>query len=377
MLKRYGICFWLMIVLIPSVGCTKATPALIETSLHPSPLATMPPTDITTMLPAIATLSPPTTAPIPTTILPTAISPKNLAVISSENAGQVECLGTLTGHTNRVMTLAFSWDGTYLASSSRDNTIKLWDIWNGKEITAFPLVRGDLNAIAFSPIENLLASSDAIWDVESMEIVYTLGQGRREPGHVAFSPDGSTLAVAIFGEPIILWDIASGQVVRTYEQHADTPEYGIEFSPDGSQIAAGESFGTVRLWDVASGQVVTTFEYSKDDDVHDVAFSPDGHFLASGGTDNTIRVWDLANGQMVQTLRHGNGMYGVTFSPDGSLLASAVCDRSVKLWELATGRLLRSLPHADEMITVAFSPDGTLLASGGYDNLIYLWGVPR
>jgi DNA-binding beta-propeller fold protein YncE len=298
-------------------------------------------------------------------------------VISAETASQVERLSLLSGHTDRVTTLAFSKDSVYLASSSWDGTIKVWDAWNGHEVYTLPMPNADLNAIAFSPTENWLAAPETIWNVESGQAVQTFRRGSQEPGHVAFSPDGSTLAIVNFDQPIKLWDVTSGEVLRTFEHPADSLTFGIEFSADGMLLAAAEPHGTVRLWDVASGQVIGTLEYGNDSDVHDVAFSPDGRYVASAGTDNTVRLWDLASRQLLHTLWHGNGMYGVTFSPDSSLVASAVCDRTVKLWEVASGKLLRTLPHRDELFTVVFSPDGRLLASAGYDDLIYLWGIAR
>jgi len=301
-----------------------------------------------------------------------------LQKISVDTVDQVERLHTLSGHSDRVTALAFSGDGAYVASSGRDGKIKLWDVRSGQEVYTFSMNEVDLNGIAFSPDGRLLASADAIWDAESKQVVHTLERGRNVPGHVAFSPDGSLLAVDLANQAIKLWDVASGQVVRTFEEQADnTLFFSIAFSPDGALLAAGGRDGTVRLWGVESGQIAGILEYGNESHVHDVAFSPDGSVLASGGTDYTVRLWDVASRQAVHTLRHRDGLYGVAFSPDGSLLASAGCDRTVKLWDVASGRLVRSLPHDDEVMAVAFSPDGTLLVSGGYDHQVYLWGVPR
>jgi WD40 repeat protein len=306
---------------------------------------------------------------------PTAAPP---LALSHDTASQVELLHTLDGHSDRIIDLVFSGDGAYVASSSLDRTIKLWDVVNWQEVHTFSMSKVGFNGIALSPDGRLLASADAIWDVESGQVVHTLEEGRDVPGPVAFSPDGATLAIALESRAIKLWDVVSGEVVRTFTEQPDNVTFRIVFSPDGALLAAGVHGGMVRLWDVASGRIAGTLQYGDESgDVHDVAFSPDGSVLASGGTDSTVRLWDVTRGQLLHTLRHGNGLYGVAISPDGSLVASAVCDRTVKLWDVASGRLLRSLPHADEVMSVAFSPDGTLLVSGGYDNKIYLWGVSR
>jgi acetyl esterase/lipase len=298
------------------------------------------------------------------------------AAISVDTADQVERLSTLRGHRDRVNDLAFSGDGAYLASSSLDKTIKLWDVQTWQQVHAFGMNKVGFNGIAFSPDGRLLASADAIWDVESKQVVHTLERGRNVPSPVAFSPDGSTLAVAPESQSIKLWDVASGELLRTFAEQPDDVTFSIALSPDSALLAAGVHGGMVRLWDVASGQITGALEHgSEDDDVHDLAFSPDGSVLASAGNDDTVRLQDVASGQVVRILRHGNGLYGVAFSPDGSLVASACCDRTVKLWDVATGRQVRSLPHGDEVMAVAFSPDGSLLAAGGYDDIVYLWGI--
>jgi WD40 repeat protein len=309
---------------------------------------------------------------------PTGANAPVLNAISVNTADQVERLSTLGGHSDKVIDLAFSGDGAYLASSSLDRTIKVWDVANWQEVHAFPMSKVGFNGIAPSPDGCLLASADAIWDLESKDMIHELESGRRDPAPVAFSPDGSLLAVAVEGQVIKLWDVATGEVARTFAETLDEIIFGVAFSPDGALLATGAHGGIVRLWDVKSGEVAGTLQVGQDyHDVHDVAFSPDGKSLASGGNDERVRLWDVASGQVVHALRQGNGLYGVAISPDGTLVASAGCDRTVKLWDAVSGKLLHSLRHGDEVMTVVFSPDGTLLASGGYDNLVYLWGVPH
>ena len=314
--------------------------------------------------------------PPATTVSPTAAAPPVREAITAETIEQVECLHTLTGHNNRVAVVAFSANGACLASASWDDTIRLWNLRTWEEVHAFGPHEVDMNGMAFSKDGSLLASPAAIWEVDSLQVLHELEWGAKVSGQVAFSPDGTLLVVHLRNEAINVWDVASGEVLRTLEEDPDNPVlFSIAISPDGALLAAGGCNGTVSLWDVASGKIAGRLEHGNRSDVHDVAFSLDGTLLASGGTDYTARLWDLDSGEVAHTLRHGNGLYGLAFSPDGSLLATAVCDRTVMIWDVATGKLLGSLRHADEVMTVAFSPDGSLLASGGYDDIVYLWGV--
>jgi WD40 repeat protein len=294
--------------------------------------------------------------------------------ISIDTVNEVELVRTLNGHTNRVMALAFSADGSTVASSSRDETIKLWDVTSGQEIYTFDNQNPDINSIAFSPDGRFLASAETIWDVESKQVLHELDRG--EGGKPSFSPDGKLLAVGGVGRPVKLWDVGNGQVVRTFERQANNDTFTTVFSPDGTIVATSGYDGLIKLWDVQSGTLLRTLSYGSDSGIHSIAFSPNDPVLASGGTGSTVRLWDLRSGQVTRTLTQGDGLYGLAFSPDGRLLASAGCDRTVWLWEVETGKPLRSLRHADEVMAVVFSPDGTLLVSGGYDNQIYVWGLP-
>ncbi len=309
-------------------------------------------------------------------VTPSAVTPAPGAsqAINAETIAEVELLQTLSGHSERVSALALSRDGKHLASYGEGKTIKLWDAGSGQELATFASQNQALNSLAFSPDGRLLASAETVWDVESRQVVYTLD--RRQPGKPAFSPDGSLLAVGGGGMPVKLWNMASGQMVLTFDMQGKVDTFTTAFSPDGTMVATSGQDGVIRLWDVQSGQEVRTLAYDTEIGVHDIAFSPDGRLLASVGTDPRVQIWDLQAGQLLRTIYHSNGAYGVAFSPDGALVAAALCDRTVKIWDVASGERLRTLSHPDEVMDVVFSPDGTMLASGGYDNQIYLWGVP-
>ena len=252
-MKKSSVCIVLIFLL---AACGSATTDVSPTATIVLPLPTaIPPTVMPTHIPPAevqptATSVPTMATAIPATPTRTPVRPSPTPV----EADEVELLTTLSGHNDRVIDLAFSGDGTYIASSSLDRTIRLWDVTSRQEVDAFSMNKVGFNGIAFSPDGRLLASADAIWDVESRQVVHTLEQGRQVPGPVAFSPDGSLLAVALESQPIKLWDVASGQVLRTFAEQADDVTFRIVFSPDGTLLAAGVHGGMVRLWDVASGQ---------------------------------------------------------------------------------------------------------------------------
>ena len=285
----------------------------------------------------------------------------------------------LQGHNSWVYSVSISPDGKTLASGSRDNTIKLWDLETGEESRTLVGHNDSVHSVNISPDGRTLASGSAdntikLWDVKTGEEIRTL------PGHygwitsVNFSPDGKTLASGSLDNTIRLWDVKTGENTVSLKGH-DSYVWSVSFSPDSKTLASGSLDNTVKLWNVDTGELLRILPHESW--VISVSFSPDSQTLASGSGDNTIKLWDVDTGENIGDLKgHDSWVISTSFSPDGNTLASGSVDNTIRLWDVKTGEEIRSLKgHDDSVMSVSFSSDGQTLASGSFDHTIRLWNL--
>jgi eukaryotic-like serine/threonine-protein kinase len=327
-----------------------------------------------------------------------------LAIPSADNEIRVWDVPTnrvvliLRGHGARVLAVAFSPDGRRLASTSADRTVRVWDLAtpDGLPAADAPLVRtptlplvghtDSVIGVTFSPDGSLLASAGndklvKVWNAATGELLCDLpGQSIPNPYvSLAFSPDGRRLASGSTSNTVKVWDVPSGGLVYTLSGHAQ-PILSVAFSPDGRRLVSAGRDRKVLVWDLASdesSELTPRYVFPNlSVGVWCAALSPDGRRLAVGGpmSDGKVRVYDVATGQLHLPLDGHIRVVSVAFSPDGRRIASAGLDKMVRLWDATTGQEILTLRgHADLVGRVLFSPDGQRLASASADGMVRVW----
>jgi len=195
---------------------------------------------------------------------------------------------------------------------------------------------------------------------------------------LAFSPDGSELAVAGYHE-ITVWDPVAGKLLRRIKNVAERT-YALAYRPNGAVLAAASGVpgqtGESALYDPKEGKLIKSLGTTTDVMLA-LSFSPDGARLAVGGADNAIRVYDAASGkEMLLIQQHADWVTALAFSKDGSHLASASRDRSARVYDSKSGELETTYnEHAGSVLAVAFAEDGKQVFSAGKEKKILVWNA--
>ncbi|CAI6225623.1 unnamed protein product [Periconia digitata] len=288
------------------------------------------------------------------------------------------CLQTLEDHCNWVNSVVFSPDSQWLASASRDNTIKIWDLSSGDCLRTLEGHSDWVNSVVFLPSSQQLASASrdmTIWDLSNGGCLRTLKGHKGGVRSVAFSSSSQRLASGSFDNTIKIWDYSSSNYLHKLESHSDWVN-SVIILPDSHQLVSASADNTIKIWDPSSGDCLLTLQ-GHSNWVVSLAFLPTSRQIISASHDKTIKIWDLSNGDCLRTLEgHESGVRSVVLSPNSQRLASGSFDGTVKIWDPSNSTCLRTLKgHEGEVGSLAFTPDSQRLASGSAEGTIKIWDL--
>jgi len=299
-----------------------------------------------------------------------------LQPVLSEAINSVRERNILRGHQGWVISVAVSRDGKYIATGSKDSSVRLWSI-EGKLLKILKGHRDQINSVAISPNGRYIAAGSKdytvlLWSIEG-RLLQTL-QLRDKVNSVSFSPSSDRIMTGSSDGTVQLWS-TEGQLLRTFRGSQESIR-SIAFSSDGKYIVSGSTDSTVRLWTV-EGQLLKIFRGHKYW-VLSVNFSPNGRYIISAGQDRTLRLWSVEN-DLLATKQHEAGVTSVSFSQDGEYIVSSSFDNSSRLWTIENGSDLVELAafrgHEGEVNSAVLTPDNKLLISGGRDQTVRVWST--
>ena len=302
----------------------------------------------------------------------------------------VHALSDSGNGTRHVDSVAFSPDGTTLATGDANGTTCLWSAGTGRLMT---VLHGGANAkvlaVAFSADGAMVAAgygdgSTSLWNAATSQLIGTIQDpAGKAVNSVAFSPSGATLATGDGNGSAYLWNVSNGgqsiTLARTLADPAGVGIWALAFSPDGQTLATGDYHGGLYLWDAAaaSGSPTDSFTVSGNQDVTAVAFSADGRTVAIGDIGGTAYLWNRADGTHT-AMPEPATIWAVAFNRSGTL-AIGDADGSTYLQNAASGGakgvLTDPATGSEGVGAVAFSPNGQLLATGDTNGITYVWRV--
>jgi WD40 repeat protein len=254
-----------------------------------------------------------------------------------------QLLLTLSGHTSRMLALAWSPDGTKLISGSGtpDNTARIWNALTGGQQFMFGNFGIDISAVGWTPDGNRVFAipserNGKVWNPTTGQFITDFTTGTSTD--VVWSPDNTKVAIGLGSGTIDIEDATSLQTLLCTEScRANTPSpiVQVAWKPDGSQVAAATMRGLVRSWSATSGQKLLELaanDYQGDDillkQVIAVAFNASGSQLNSLSGDGRLRIWNASTGQVLQTTQISAPVFAAAWSPDRTKLAYGDTDNT-------------------------------------------------
>ena len=294
-------------------------------------------------------------------------------------------LANCQGHTSKVLSAAFSPDGAHLVTTSSDGTVRQWNAVTGLEVEpAYDRHSGDVTAAAYSPDGNWVASAGTdrtvrVWRAKGRQDMAVLHGHTGGVAELAFVPgrpqvaslSNDTAIIHTGDRTVRVWDVGLQSTLPVLSGHTSYV-YPVAFSPDGRWIASGSWDTTVRLWDAATGELVARLPHLGV--VTSLAFGPDGEWLVSGNyADRQLRFWDVATARVRREIEMpGGATQFVAVSKDGKRVAATTQapDTGFRLhvFDIASGEPLFSM----EGRALAYSPDGRWLAITAADDTTLL-----
>jgi len=279
-------------------------------------------------------------------------------------------------HPADVYAIAFLPGGEDVLTGCEDGNVRICNVASGAMTVMVGHTDGVL-ALALSPdgakaLSGSMDKTAILWDMVSCAPIYTLTGHEFAIPSVCFAQGGDQIFTAD-RETVTQWDAATGAEMTTLFGHTRTVN-SAEFSSDGTQaVTAGDR--VARLYDAATGDLLQSF-YGHVDTLKSVVISPDGARIATASFDETIRVWDPGTGDAVRIIDAAQPVHAVDFSPDGTEVVAGLRNDIARTWNIETGAVgITFTGHTGRVSAVEYSFDGAFIATGSHDFTVKLWNA--
>ena len=296
---------------------------------------------------------------------------------------EFEDIGRMTGHTKAVYGMAFSPDGSQIASVSHDMTVRVWDIESQTERHTMEGHTDLVVAVAWNPDGKTVVSGSydgtiRQWNPDTGEALGVLGEHDDWVDDLAFSADGSQLASVGHDGMLKVWDVsnaaASGDLLWEQLAHEGGAQAVTWALKDGTIASAGRN-GQIKWWET-DGSLKDTMDVHSDV-IYDIDPKPDTLLLGTASWDGTATHWHLYPlPEVLHVMRtHTGRVHRAAWRPDGSRLATLGWDDTVRMWDPNAIELAAQHEHMDFIVALAWSDDGANVIDVTLDGRAHIWDV--
>jgi WD40 repeat protein len=309
--------------------------------------------------------------------------------ISDAPDAEAQSSEVLLAHKGAVLSIAWSAEGSRLASGGNDGTVCIWN-----PSAAFgPVITHDKGA----PLHSLAVSEDGmriaagsehgdifIWDVGNNTNI-TIWHDSSRVLCLAWQRGQEKVASGSESGDIHVWQRAARDPIRSVKPGEsgaanDQAVWRVHWSQDGKKLASSSQTGAVQVWEPDTSSAPRLIGKMPDYALG-LAWSPDDTTLAAGSTRGEIWLWNAAGGaepglkiSREASQGHGDSVSSLAFLPGGKILASCGRDGTLRLWDVRSGAALaRTLPVGGSLDDLAHSEDGSKITAAGSDGYLRIW----
>lgn len=325
-----------------------------------------------------------------------AVSPSNPELCASGggddlgylwNISTGEKLATLSGHTDSITSIQFSYDGLYLATAGMDGLVRVWKIHDTKVEFITVLEAGsEVMWLQFHPKGHVMiaGTSDStvwMWNLPKGDVMGVFAGHTASSTSGVWSADGKSFASVSEDGSIIQWDPRTGAANKrwetTYDERMSGGEQGwnvIALDGTGNICTVGSPEGRVKVINLTTGALLGSLE-TQTDSIEAIVYSTTLPLLAVASVDGTIAVYEVPSLKLRTTLKHDDSVVALHFEPSTPFLFSCSTDRTVRKWDVRTStqtQIWRG--HQDAILAMAVPKGGNKVVTAGDDHVALVFG---
>jgi len=266
-------------------------------------------------------------------------------------------LKKMEGHRGWVRSVAVSGDGRLIASGDTSGELIVWHGDSGNcLIQAVKVHSKQICSVAFSPDGTVLATGSwdkttELWCTETWQVQGNPINCGDEVNCLRYSSSGELLAIAT-DKDIQIWNPCTRERTTNFKAHAainSAWNFSLAWTPDGTRLlsAGSNADPTIREWDTSTWKQVGDPWSGHADSISAIAINSAATLIASASYDNQVRLWRFSDQRSIAIFKDSDEVYCVNFSTYSNHILSAGANRMVTEWAVPEGSLLEETPKEE------------------------------